>query len=168
MKRLLAQVASGIGIGFVLSAQLPSSGSAAAPTPVTGVWSFVSETNPETGAVRDEKELNAIWVFTNGYHCVARMQTGRQGRARDEVAKLPLEERVRHYEQMLRYVSNAGPYSVRGKTLSRDWQISLEPTMIGDKSVATFSVESDRLIVDLPRRSPGGGPGSRVVYRRLE
>jgi hypothetical protein len=137
--------------------------------PIEGVWAFVSETNTETGElVRDDSTWSGIWVFTKGYHCLARMQNQRQGMSRDELAELPPEEQVAYYQQQLNYSSTAGTYTVEGDTLRRQWQISLGPNIIGLESVATFSVEEDRFIVDLPRRSPDSGPAVRVVYRRLE
>ena len=138
-------------------------------TPITGVWAFVSETNTETGElVRDDSTWSGIWVFTKGYHCLARMDAQRTSLSDAELEALPAEEQVAYYEQFLGYSGTAGTYTVEGDTLRRQWDISLGPDIIGLESVATFSVEGDRLTVDLPRRSPDSGPSVRVVYRRLE
>ena len=140
-----------------------------ARTPITGVWAFVSETNTETGElIRDDGTWSGIWVFTDGYHCLARMENNRTGLSRAEAEKLPLDEQVEYYKQRDRYSSTAGTYSVEGSTLRRQWQISHGPNIIGLESVANFSVKDDRFTVDLPRRSPDSGPAVRVVYRRLE
>lgn len=141
------------------------------PSSIVGVWAFVSDTNTETGElVRDDSTWSGIWIFTDGYHCLARMQDGRVASTSAELEALEPAERIGHYEQLLNYSSTAGSYVVEGDTLLREWQISLGPTIIGIQSVATYSVEDngDRLIVNLPRRSPDSGASARVVYRRLE
>ncbi len=138
-------------------------------TPITGVWAFVSETNTETGElIRDDATWSGIWVFTNGYHCLARMDNNRTARSAAELAELPLEEQVAHYEQLLNYSGTAGTYQIEGDTLRRQWDVSLGPDIIGLESVATFRVEGDRMFVDLPRRSEESGPAVQVIYRRLE
>jgi len=138
-------------------------------TLITGVWAFVSETNTETGElVRDDSTWSGIWVFTDGYHCLARMDNDRTARSAAELAELSPEEKAAHYEQLLNYSSTAGTYTVEGDTLRRQWQISLGPDIIGQESVAAVRVEGDRMIVDLPRRSEESGPSVQVVYRRLE
>ena len=138
-------------------------------TLITGVWAFVSETNIETGElVRDDSTWSGIWVFTNGYHCLARMDNNRTARSAAELAELPLEEQVAHYEQLLNYSGTAGIYQIEGDTLRRQWDVSLGPDIIGLESVATIRVEGDRMFVDLPRRSEESGPAVQVHYRRLE
>lgn len=147
----------------------PPTGEAPPGTPITGVWAFVSETNTETGElIRDDSTWSGIWVFTDGYHCLARMDRRRTGLSESEIEALPLEEQVAHYRQILNYSSTAGTYTIEGSTLRRQWQISQGPDIIGLESVAAFAVEGDRMIVDLPRRSEESGPAVRVVYRRLE
>lgn len=139
------------------------------PTPITGVWGFVSETDAATGALRfNEQAIDAIWIFTARHHCVARMQRSREGLPRAELARLPAAEQVNYYEQLLRYASTAGEYTVNGQTLRRKWQVANGPDLVGQESVATFSVDGDRLVVNLPGRSPASGPGVRLLYRRLE
>jgi hypothetical protein len=139
------------------------------PTPVTGVWGFVSETDAETGKIlNDQNTLEAIWAFTNKYYVVARMQKGRTSLPRAELEKLPPAEQVKYYEQLRRYTSTAGEYSVEGQALRRKWQISNGPDLIGQESIGKYSVEGDRLLVELPRRSAANGPGVRLVYKRLE
>ena len=138
-------------------------------TPITGVWAFVSETNTETGElIRDDSTWSGIWVFTNGYHCLARMDNNRTARSAAELAELAPEEQVAHYEQLLDYSGTAGTYRIEGDTLRRQWDVSLGPDIIGLESVATFRVEGDRMFVDLPRRSEESGPAVQVIYRRLE
>ena len=138
-------------------------------TLITGVWAFVSETNTETGElVRDDSTWSGIWVFTNGYHCLARMDNNRTARSAAELAELSPEEQVAHYEQIQNYSGTAGTYQIEGDTLRRQWQISLGPDIIGLESVAKVRVESDRMFVDLPRRSEESGPAVQVIYRRLE
>ena len=138
-------------------------------TLITGVWAFVSETNTETGElVRDDSTWSGIWVFTNGYHCLARMDNNRTARSAAELAELSPEEQVAHYEQIQNYSGTAGTYQIEGDTLRRQWQISLGPDIIGLESVAKVRVEGDRMFVDLPRRSEESGPAVQVIYRRLE
>ena len=138
-------------------------------TLITGVWAFVSETNTETGElVRDDSTWSGIWVFTNGYHCLARMDNNRTARSAAELEALSPEERVAHYEQLLNYSGTAGTYQIEGDTLRRQWDISLGPDIIGLESVARVRVEGDRMFVDLPRRSEESGPAVQVIYRRLE
>ena len=138
-------------------------------TLITGVWAFVSETNTETGElVRDDSTWSGIWVFTNGYHCLARMDNNRTARSEAELAELTPEEQVAHYEQILNYSGTAGTYQIEGDTLRRQWDISLGPDIIGMESVARVRVEGDRMFVDLPRRSEESGPAVQVIYRRLE
>jgi len=138
-------------------------------TPITGVWAFVSETNTETGElVRDDSTWSGIWVFTNGYHCLARMDNNRTARSAAELAELTPEEQVAHYEQLLNYSGTAGTYQIEGDTLRRQWDVSLGPDIIGLESVAKVRVEGDRMFVDLPRRSEESGPAVQVIYRRLE
>ena len=138
-------------------------------TIITGVWAFVSETNTETGElVRDDSTWSGIWVFTNGYHCLARMDNNRTARSAAELAELSLEEQVAHYEQLLNYSGTAGTYQIDGDTLRRQWDVSLGPDIIGLESVAKVRVEGDRMFVDLPRRSEESGPAVQVIYRRLE
>lgn len=139
------------------------------PTPITGVWGFVSETDAATGAVRhDQQAIDAIWMFTARHHCVARMQRSRQGLTRAELSRRPAVEQVKYYEQLLRYASTAGEYTVEGQTLRRQWQVANGPDLVRQESVATYSVEGNRLVVNLPARLPAPGPGVRLVYRRLE
>lgn len=138
---------------------------------IEGVWAFVSETNTETGElIRDDTTWSGIWVFTDGYHCLARMQNDRPHMTAAELEALSPEERLAYHDEVHNYSSTAGNYTTEGDTLRRRWQISLGPNIIGQESVATYSVEDggDRLVVDLPRRSPDSGPAVRVVYRRLE
>ena len=138
-------------------------------TPITGVWAFVSETNTETGElVRDDSTWSGIWVFTNGYHCLARMDNNRTARTAAELAELSPEEQVAHYEQLLNYSGTAGTYQIEGDTLRRQWDVSLGPDIIGLESVAKVRVEGDRMFVDLPRRTEESGPAVQVIYRRLE
>ncbi len=138
-------------------------------TIITGVWAFVSETNTETGElIRDDSTWSGIWVFTNGYHCLARMDDSRTARSAAELAELSLEEQVAHYEQLLNYSGTAGTYQIDGDTLRRQWDVSLGPDIIGLESVATVRVDGDRMFVDLPRRSEESGPAVQVLYRRLE
>ena len=138
-------------------------------TLITGVWAFVSETDTETGElVRDDSTWSGIWVFTNGYHCLARMDNNRTARPAAELAELSPEEQVAHYEQIQNYSGTAGTYQIEGDTLRRQWQISLGPDIIGLESVAKVRVEGDRMFVDLPRRSEESGPAVQVIYRRLE
>lgn len=138
-------------------------------TLITGVWAFVSETNTETGElVRDDSTWSGIWVFTNGYHCLARMDNNRTARSAAELAELPPEEQVEHYQQLLNYSGTAGTYQIEGDTLRRQWDVSLGPDIIGLESVAKVRVEGDRMFVDLPRRTEESGPAVQVIYRRLE
>ena len=138
-------------------------------TLITGVWAFVSETNTETGElVRDDSTWSGIWVFTNGYHCLARMDNNRTARSAAELAELTPEEQVAHYEQLLNYSGTAGTYQIEGDTLRRQWDVSLGPDIIGLESVAKVRVEGDRMFVDLPRRTEESGPAVQVIYRRLE
>ena len=138
-------------------------------TLITGVWAFVSETNTETAElVRDDSTWSGIWVFTNGYHCLARMDNNRTARSAAELEALSPEEQVAHYEQILNYSGTAGTYQIEGDTLRRQWQMSLGPDIIGLESVAKVRVEGDRMFVDLPRRSEESGPAVQVIYRRLE
>ena len=138
-------------------------------TLITGVWAFVSETNTETGElVRDDSTWSGIWVFTNGYHCLARMDNNRVARSAAELAELTPEEQVAHYEQILNYSGTAGTYQLEGDTLRRQWDVSLGPDIIGLESVAKVRVEGDRMFVDLPRRTEESGPAVQVIYRRLE
>lgn len=138
-------------------------------TLITGVWAFVSETNTETGElVRDDSTWSGIWVFTNGYHCLARMDNNRTARSAAELAELSPEEQVAHYEQLLHYSGTAGTYQIEGDTLRRQWDVSLGPDIIGLESVAKVRVEGDRMFVDLPRRTEESGPAVQVIYRRLE
>lgn len=138
-------------------------------TIITGVWAFVSETNTETGElVRDDSTWSGIWVFTNGYHCLARMDNNRTARSAAELEALSPEEQVAHYEQLLNYSGTAGTYQIDGDTLRRQWDVSLGPDIIGLESVAKIRVEGDRMFVDLPRRTEESGPAVQVIYRRLE
>lgn len=138
-------------------------------TLITGVWAFVSETNTETGElVRDDSTWSGIWVFTNGYHCLARMDNNRTARSAAELAELSPEEQVAHYVQLLNYSGTAGTYQIEGDTLRRQWDVSLGPDIIGLESVAKVRVDGDRMFVDLPRRSEESGPAVQVIYRRLE
>ncbi len=164
---------------LVLSMGVAAALSACTPAPpleeedegtlITGVWAFVSETNTETGElVRDDSTWSGIWVFTNGYHCLARMDNNRTARSAAELAELSSEEQVAHYEQLLNYSGTAGTYQIEGDTLRRQWDVSLGPDIIGLESVAKVRVEGDRMFVDLPRRSEESGPAVQVIYRRLE
>jgi hypothetical protein len=142
---------------------------AAAPDSIVGVWGFVSETNAETEKLQsDQDTLDAIWVFTNRYYVVARMTKNRKSLPRAELEKLPPAEKVKYYQQLRRYTSTAGEYTATNGTLRRKWQISNSPDLIGQESVGKYSVEADRLLVELPRRAADGGPTVRLVYRRLE
>ena len=155
--------------GFLACAPAPPAEEDDGTTPITGVWAFVSETNTESGElVRDDSTWSGIWVFTNGYHCLARMDNNRTGRSASEIEALPPEEQVAHYEQILNYSGTAGTYQIEGDTLRRQWQISLGPDIIGLESVAKVRVEGDRMFVDLPRRTEESGPAVQVIYRRLE
>ncbi|MCY4627759.1 MAG: lipocalin-like domain-containing protein [Acidobacteria bacterium] len=164
---------------LVLSMGVAAALSACTPAPpleeedegtlITGVWAFVSETNTETGElVRDDSTWSGIWVFTNGYHCLARMDNNRTARSAAELAELSPEEQVAHYEQLLNYSGTAGTYQIEGDTLRRQWDVSLGPDIIGLESVARVRVEGDRMFVDLPRRTEESGPAVQVIYRRLE
>ena len=164
---------------LVLSMGVAAALSACTPAPpleeedegtlITGVWAFVSETNTETGElVRDDSTWSGIWVFTNGYHCLARMDNNRIARSAAELAELSPEEQVAHYEQLLNYSGTAGTYQIEGDTLRRQWDVSLGPDIIGLESVARVRVEGDRMFVDLPRRTEESGPAVQVIYRRLE
>lgn len=162
----------GVALGAFSAARvggLSHSASSAPPNPIVGVWEFVSETDTETGKLlNDQKSIQALWVFTDRYYVVARMSTDRRSLPREDVQKLPPLEQVKYYEQLMRYASTAGEYSAAGGTLRRKWQISNSPDLIGQESVGKYSVEDDRLLVELPRRSAASGPGVRLVYRRLE
>lgn len=141
----------------------------AAPGSIVGVWGFVSETNAETGKIlNDQTSIEAIWVFTKRYYSVARMQKNRRTMSRAELEKLPAAEQVKYYQQLMRYSSTAGEYTASGGMLRRTWQVSNSPDLIGQQSVGKYSVEGDRLFVELPRRSAESGPAVRLVYRRLE
>ena len=165
--RFLARCAAGAALAFSVCAPAPPVVDEG--TPITGVWAFVSETNTETGElIRDDSTWSGIWVFTNGYHCLARMDANRTARSAAELETLPPEEQVAHYEQLLNYSGTAGTYQIEGDTLRRQWQISLGPEIVGLESVATFRVEDDRMFVDLPRRTEESGPAVQVIYRRLE
>lgn len=164
--RRLQRLAAGGLLGVVFSA-------CAAGTPQTrgiqGVWAFVSETDMETGElVRDDSTWTGIWIFTQRYHCLARMANGRQALAPEELRRLSGQERADYLDGLLRYSSTAGTYKVNGNDLLRQWDVSLGPGIIGMASTARFTVDGDELTVDLPRRSPDTGPAVRVVYRRLE
>jgi Lipocalin-like domain len=136
---------------------------------IEGVWSFVSETNTENGAVlHTDKDLAGIWIFAKTFYCLARMERNRAARSAAELKTMTPAEQVQYYQQLLQYASTAGSYRVSGNTLTRTWDISLGPEIIGQTQSARFAVEGDRLTVDLPRRSAMSGPASRVVYRRLE
>lgn len=136
---------------------------------IKGVWAFVSETNTETGTViRDDRTWSGIWVFTARYHCLARMERNRVGLSGAELAKRPIADQVKYYEQLFHYSSTAGTYTLDGNTLTRTWDISQGPEIIGQTSVSKVRVERDRLFVDLPRRTADSGPAVQVVYRRLE
>ena len=139
---------------------------------IEGVWAFVSETNTETGElVRDDSTWSGIWVFTKSHHCLARMDAQRKSLSPSELEALSAEEKVVYYEQLLAYSGTAGTYTVEGNTLRRKWLISLGPNIIGRESEDKFSIEGDKLIIDLSQhhvRSPDARPGKRVVYRRLE
>lgn len=170
VRRLLTVAFVG-AVGFGCQAEpTPSDEPLDAPdNPIEGVWGFVSETNTETGElVRDDSTWSGIWVFTKGYHCLARMDARRKGLSPSELEALPAEEKVAYYEQLLGYNGTAGTYTVEGDTLRRQWQIGLGPHIVGLESVTKFSVAGDRLTVDLARRSPDSGPAARVEYRRLE
>ena len=142
------------------------------PSSIKGVWAFESETNPKTGElIRDEKTkapTMGFWVFTEKYHCLARMEIGREGLSDSELDELPLEKQVEYYRQLLRYVSNAGTYSVEDNTLRRQWQANFSPNSVDGELITTFSVEGDLLTVERHPDSAGSGVGWRVVYRRLE
>ncbi len=132
------------------------------------VWLGCQAQPPPSAPAADDTTWSGIWVFTKGYHCLARMDPQRTSLSDAELEALPAEEQVAYYEQLLGYSGTAGTYRVEGDTLRRQWDISLEPDILGLESVTTFSVEGDRLTVDLPRRSPDSGPSVQVVYRRLE
>lgn len=141
----------------------------AAPASIEGVWSFVSETNTENGQVlHTDRDLHAIWIFSKRYYCLARMSLNRRSEPTEQLHKERPEEQVKYYEQLLGYASTAGTYRTDGTNLTRTWDISLGPDILGQSQVARYSIEGDRLTVDLPRRSVTSGPASRVVYRRLE
>jgi hypothetical protein len=167
-----AILGAGASVGMVLGMLLRSSYADVTPgtvSSVEGVWGFVSETNTETGqTLHTDRDLKAIWIFSKKYYCLARMDVNRTARSKAELQKAPPDEQVKYYEQLLQYASTAGTYSVSGDTLTRNWDISLGPDIIGQKQMAHFSSDREHLTVDLPRRSPTSGPASRVVYRRLE
>jgi hypothetical protein len=142
---------------------------AAPAASIEGVWAFVSETNTENGQLlHSDKDLAAIWIFSKRYYCLARTERNRVGKTKAELETMAPREQVGYYEQLLRYASTAGTYSVSGHELTRTWDISLGPEIVGQKQTARFSIDGDRLTVDLPRRDATSGPASRVVYRRLE
>jgi hypothetical protein len=148
---------------------VPAARAAAPSTSIAGAWAFESETNTETGEVtHSDKDMEAIWVFTSRYHCLARMERNRHGVRKAELDALPPDKQVQYYEQLLKYASTAGTYTTSGNRLTRLWQISLGPELVGEQSVATYSADRTRLVVDLPRRDSSSGPATRVVYRRLE
>jgi hypothetical protein len=169
MKSSVATVlgfAAGVSVGVALAAPTVH---ALKRTPIIGVWAFVSETNSETGQVtHTDKDMDAIWMFTDRFHCVARMERERPVLTTAEVNALPADEKVNYYERQLKYASTAGTYTTSGNTLDRLWQISLGPELIGQHSVAPYSADGNQLSVELPRRSAASGPAMRVVYRRLE
>lgn len=165
-ERSLLRLAAGGLLGAVLTACAAGPPAAGA---IQGVWAFVSETNLETGElVRDDSTWTGIWIFTERYHCLARMANGRQALAPEELRRLSGQERADYLEGLQRYSSTAGTYRVNGDVLRRQWDVSLGPGIIGTESTARFTVDGDELTVDLPRRSPDTGPAVRVVYRRLE
>jgi Lipocalin-like domain len=165
--RTVAILAAGIVLGMTVAAR--SHATAAPAGSIVGVWSFVSETDTETGKpLNDEKTIEALWVFTNHYYVVARMQKGRTSMPAGELAKLPPTEQVKYFQQLQRYASTAGEYTASNGLLRRKWQISNSPGIIGQEQVAKYSVDGDRLTVDTPRRSADSGPAIRLVYRRLE
>lgn len=167
--RICFVVAVGAALGLAGCAPAPPMEEEDEGTLITGVWAFVSETNTETGElVRDDSTWSGIWVFTNGYHCLARMDNNRTARSAAELAELTPEEQVAHYEQLLNYSGTAGTYQIEGDTLRRQWNVSLGPDIIGLESVAKVRVEGDRMFVDLPRRTEESGPAVQVIYRRLE
>jgi hypothetical protein len=136
---------------------------------VTGVWAFVSEVNMETGQpIHDDSTWSGLWLFTGRHHCLARMEGGRKSLPDAELAKLPAERQAEYYRQLTRYSSTAGLYTVAGDTLRRTWLISQGPDLVGEESAAKFSIQGDRMTVELPRRSSASGPSARVIYRRLE
>src|SRR6266566_2294764 len=101
-----ATLAVGAAIGVAIAANRSS---AAAPVSIVGVWEFVSETDAETGKVlNDQKSLEALWVFTKRYYVVARMSKDRKSLPAAEVDKLAPTERVKYYQQLMRYTSTAG------------------------------------------------------------
>ena len=166
---LFVLLAAAVALALAACAPAPPAEEEDEGTLITGVWAFVSETNTEAGElVRDDSTWSGIWVFTNGYHCLARMDSNRIGRSAAEIEALPLEEQVAHYQQILNYSGTAGTYQIEGDTLRRQWQISLGPDIIGLESVAKVRVEGDRMFVDLPRRTEESGPAVQVIYRRLE
>lgn len=66
------------------------------------------------------------------------------------------------------YALTAATYTGSGKSLTRTWDISLGPEIIGQAQTARVSVGGEALTVDFPRRSAASRPASRLVYRRLE
>lgn len=160
----------GLVVGLTIGMALPPASTiAAAPASIVGVWGFVSETDVETGKLlNDQNTIDAIWVFTNRYYVVARMEKNRKSLSTTELDKLPPPEQVKYYQQLMHYASTAGEYTASGGTLRRKWQISNGPDLIGQESVGKYSVDGAQLIVDLPRRSENSGPTMRLVYRRLE
>ena len=98
---------------------------------------FVTRRRDRRAALKFFKRtMSGIWVFTNGYHCLARMDNNRTARSAAELAELAPEEQVAHYEQLLNYSGTAGTYQIEGDTLRRQWDVSLGPDIIGMESVA--------------------------------
>ena len=147
------RAALGIATGAVLiaaSVLLKTATAAPSAASIEGVWAFVSETNTENGQLlHSDKDLAAIWIFSKKYYCLARTERSRVGRTKAELEAMTPQDQVRYYEQYLRYASTAGTYSVSGHELTRTWDISLGPEIIGQKQTARFSIDGDRLTVDL-------------------
>jgi hypothetical protein len=116
----------------------------------------------------DQNAVDAIWVFTNRYYVVARMLKNRKSLPRVALKELPPIEQVKYYQQLTRYASTAGEYTAANGTLRRKYQLSNSPDLIGQESVGKYSIDANRLLVELPRRAADGGPAVRLVYRRLE
>ena len=81
-------------------------------------------------------------------------------------AKLTPPAKIKYYEQLIRYTSTAGEYSASEGMLRRKWQISNSPGLIGQESTGKYSVEGDRLLVELRENAPSSIAGHPVVGQR--
>src|SRR6476659_895788 len=100
--RTVGLLAVGILLGIMIAERSHVIGTAAAAPAgsIVGVWSFVSETDTETGKlVNDATTIEALWVFTEHHYVVARMQKGRKSLPAAEIDKLSPPEQVKYFQQ---------------------------------------------------------------------